>query len=167
MADRAMTTARAPGYVTLFNPLTRRLLAAGVPLGPNGIVTVRGRRSGIPRSTPVAVIETNGRRWIWSPWGDVHWVRNLREAGHATLTVRGRAEPVRASELDPAERVGFFRDVLGPLARSMRGGSLFIRLADRVDLGRPEEAAGRTAVFELLDDAGGESRAVPFDPPGR
>jgi deazaflavin-dependent oxidoreductase (nitroreductase family) len=154
MTHHQAATARAPGYVTLFNPLTKRLPAAGVPLGPNGLVTVRGRRTGVPRTTPVAVIETRGRRWIWSPWGEVQWVRNLRAAGRATLTVHGREEPVQASELDPKERVGFFRDVLGPLARSTRGGTWFIRLADRVDLGRPEEAAGGTAVFELRIDPG-------------
>ena len=148
MTDRA-ATARAPAYVSFFNPLTRRLLAAGVPLGPNGLVTVAGRTSGLPRTTPVAIIESGGRRWIWSPWGDVHWVRNVRAAGRARITVRGRDEEVRASELDPGQRIGFFRDVLGPLARSMPMGVTFIRIADRVDLNHPDEAAEGRAVFEL------------------
>ena len=142
-------TARAPAYVSFFNPLTRRLLAAGVPLGFNGLVTITGRSSGLPRTTPVAIIESDGRRWIWSPWGDVHWVRNLRAAGRARITVRGRDEEVRAAELDPAQRVGFFRDVLGPLARRMPFGMTFIRIADRVDLHHPEAAAEGRAVFEL------------------
>jgi len=125
------------------------LLAAGVPLGFNGLLTVTGRKSGLPRTTPAAVIEAGGRRWIWSPWGDVHWVRNLRAAGVATITLRGVDEQVRASELDPQERLRFFRDVLGPLARGMPFGVTFIRVADRVDLNRPEEAAEGRVVFEL------------------
>jgi hypothetical protein len=97
----------------------------------------------------VAIIAVSGRRWIWAPWGDVQWVRNLRATGRATITVRRRKEAVRATELDPAQRVGFFRDVLGPLARGLPGGTWFIRTVDGVDLCRPREAARGRRVFEL------------------
>jgi hypothetical protein len=76
-------------------------------------------------------------------------VRNLRTAGHATITVRGRKEEVRATELDPTERVAFFRDILGPVARGIPFGVTFIRIADQVDLDRPLEAAEGRPVFEL------------------
>ena len=79
----------------------------------------------------------------------MHWVRNLRAAGHATITYRRRTEEVTATELDETQRVGFFRDVLGPLARSIRGGMWFIRTFDQVDLRKPVEAAEGRAVFEL------------------
>jgi deazaflavin-dependent oxidoreductase (nitroreductase family) len=140
---------RAPRIVRLFSLVLRILLRAGVPLGPNALVTIRGRTSGEPRTTPLAIIEVSGRRWVWSPWGEVHWVRNLRAAGRASIDVRGRVEEVGASELDPAERLAFFRDVLGPLARSMTGGVLFIRLVDQVDLRDPAAAADGRVVFEL------------------
>jgi deazaflavin-dependent oxidoreductase (nitroreductase family) len=141
--------ARAPRRVTLFTPIARLLLAARVPLGFNGLITVRGRTSGLPRTTPVAIIELSGRRWVWCPWGEVHWVRNLRAAGQATISVRGQKEEVRAAELDPAERIEFFRDVLGPVARGMPLGVQFIRIVDGVDLDRPLEAAEGRPVFEL------------------
>jgi deazaflavin-dependent oxidoreductase (nitroreductase family) len=143
----------APWWVTIFNPVARRVLATGVPLGFNGLVTIRGRKSGLPRTTPVAIIDVSGRRWIWSPWGDVHWVRNLRAAGRATITVRGRKEEILATELDPTERVAFFRDVLGPVARDMRFGVWFIRTVDGVDLMDPLEAAEGRAVFELRSNS--------------
>jgi F420H(2)-dependent quinone reductase len=79
--DRIRSAARAPKAVSIFNPILKFLLAAGVPLGPNGLITIRGRKSGMPRTTPVAIIEVSGRRWIWAPWGEVNWVRNLRAAG--------------------------------------------------------------------------------------
>jgi hypothetical protein len=97
----------------------------------------------------VAVIEVGGGRWIWAPWGEVQWVRNLRAAGRATITVRRRQEEVRATELDPTQRVGYFRDVLGPLARSIPFGAWFIRIIDGVDLDDPVEAANGRVVFEL------------------
>jgi hypothetical protein len=57
---------------------------------------------------------------------------------------------VRALELDAAQRVEFFRDTLGPLARSIPFGIRLIRLLDGVDLRDPVRAASGRAVFELL-----------------
>ena len=95
------------------------------------------------------MIEVDGRRWVWAPWGEVNWVRNLRAARRATITFHGRSEDVRATELDPANRVAFFRDTLAPLARSIPFGLLFIRVVDGVDLRKPIEAAEGRRVFEL------------------
>jgi deazaflavin-dependent oxidoreductase (nitroreductase family) len=133
----------------MFTPIARPLLAAGVPLSFNGLITVRGRKSGLPRTTPVAIIETAGRRWVWAPWGEVHWVRNLRAAGRATITVRRREEEVTATELDATQRLAFFRDILGPVARGIPFGVSFIRIVDSVDLDDPLEAAQGRPVFEL------------------
>jgi deazaflavin-dependent oxidoreductase (nitroreductase family) len=133
----------------LFTPIARFVLAAGMPLGFNALITISGRKSGLPRTTPVAIIEVSGRRWIWAPWGEVHCVRNLRAAGRATITVRRREEEVSATELDPAERIAFFRDFLGPLARSIPLGVWFIRAVDGVDLNDPVDAADGRPVFEL------------------
>ena len=149
MTAEAGSAGRAPLYVTLFTPVAKRLLDAGVPLGPNRLITIRGRKSGLPRTTPVAIIDVSGRRWVWAPWGDVQWVQNLRAAGRATIKVRGREAEVRATELDAAQRVGFFRDVLTPLARRIPLGAWFIRTIDGVDLNDPVAAAEGRRVFEL------------------
>ena len=143
------TSGQVPTRVRLFSPILKFLLVAGMPIGPNGLVTVRGRKSGLLRTTALAIVEVGGRRWVWAPWGEVNWVRNLRSAGRATLTTRNRKEEVMATELDPTQRVGFFRDVLGPLARSVPFGIWFIRIVDGVDLGHPSEASEGRCVFEL------------------
>jgi deazaflavin-dependent oxidoreductase (nitroreductase family) len=132
-----------------FNAFAKFLLVSGAPLGFNGLLTVRGRKSGLPRSTPVAIITVSGRRWIWAPWGEAQWVRNLRAAGRATISIRRQTEDVSATELDPAQRIGYFRDILGPLARSIPFGVWFIRIADGVDLSDPVAAAKGRPVFEL------------------
>jgi deazaflavin-dependent oxidoreductase (nitroreductase family) len=149
MTSRVDSAARIPRSVSIFSPLLKLLLAAGVPLGYNRLVTIRGRKSGLPRTTPIAVIETSGRRWIWAPWGEVHWVRNLRASGHATITRQGRNEEVSATELDSEQRLAFFRDILGPFARSIPFGVSFVRIVDGVDLNDPVEAAEGRRVFEL------------------
>ena len=149
MTERSGTAAVVPRYVALFNPIAKRLLGAGVPLGFNGLITIPGRTSGVPRTTAVAIIAASGSRWVWCPWGEAQWVRNLRAAGHATITVRGLEEEILATELDPAQRVAFFRDTMAPLARSIPFGMRFIRLLDGVDLNHPVEAANGRPVFEL------------------
>lgn len=141
--------ARPPLQVRLFSPILKALVAAGVPLGYNGLITVRGRKSGEPRTAAVAILPTEGSRWVWAPWGDVHWVLNLRAAGRAVITVRRHTEAVTATELNDAQRVEFFRDILGPLARRIPFGMWFIRVVDGVDLNDPEEAAKGRRVFEL------------------
>lgn len=149
MSTRVEKAARVPRSVSIVSPILKFLLAAGVPLGYNRLVTIRGRKSGLPRTTPIAVLEASGRRWVWAPWGDVHWVRNLRASGRATITKRGRDEEVSATELDSAQRLEFFRDVLGPFARSIPFGVSFVRIVDGVDLNDPVEASEGRRVFEL------------------
>jgi deazaflavin-dependent oxidoreductase (nitroreductase family) len=120
-----------------------------MPLGYNRLVTIRGRKSGQPRTAAIAVIEVAGKRWVWAPWGEVNWVRNLRAAGRATINERGRTLEVSATELDSGQRVVFFRDVLAPLARRIPFGYWFVRFVDGVDLAHPVEAADGRRVFEL------------------
>src|SRR4030081_3926487 len=98
---------RKPAAVRFFDPIAKRLLGAGVPMGPNALLTTRGRKSGLPRTTPVALVELDGQRWIQSPFGDVNWVRNLRASGEATLTVGKRQESVSAAELSLEEAASF------------------------------------------------------------
>jgi deazaflavin-dependent oxidoreductase (nitroreductase family) len=149
MTDQLSHAARVPAQVSLFSPVLNFLLRIGVPLGFNRLVTIRGRTTGLPRTTGLAVIDTGERRWVWAPWGEVNWVRNLRAARRATITEHGRPQEVGATELDPAERVAFFRDVLGPLARRYPFGVTFIRLVDGVDVRDPVRAAEGRVVFEL------------------
>jgi deazaflavin-dependent oxidoreductase (nitroreductase family) len=149
--DRSQESPRVPFFVPLFNPIARRLLGVGVPMGPNALLTVRGRTSGLPRTTPVALLVIDGRRWVVGTFGDVHWVRNLRAAGEATLTVKGRSEPVQATTYSPQEAASFFKHVLGPYARR----TPLIRFVLKRVLGAgqllsdPDGAAQRVSVFEL------------------
>src|SRR2546428_14106811 len=101
-------TYQAPMFVRVANILTLTLLRAGFKLvGPGNypmyLLTVRGRKSGQPRTIPIVILEQNGKRYLASPFGVVDWVRNLRAAGEATLTRGRRAETVNARELPKGE----------------------------------------------------------------
>src|SRR3981189_283085 len=108
---------RTPPPVRFFDPIAQRLLGAGVPMGPNALITTRGRKSGLPRTTPVALVELEGRRWIQSPFGEVNWVRNLRASGEATIAIGGRQESVSATELGTDEAASFYAVRLAPYFR--------------------------------------------------
>ena len=150
--------AHVPLFVSIF--IACRLLRIGTPLGPNALLTVRGRKSGQPRTTPVALVEVNGRRWVQSPFGEVNWVRNLRTAGEATITVNRRSESVEAIELSPAETARFFKDVLRPyVGRIPLGRPLLSLLGGSEILSNPDAAAAHHPVFELRPGANPGSAA--------
>lgn len=152
MAGQVKST-RVPWWVPYFNPIARVLLTAGIPMGPDVLLTIRGRKSGLPRTTPVAICEHAGRRGLISPFGEVNWVRNLRTSGCATLTIGQRTEEVTAVELGPDEAAAFIRDVLAPRARQSRLGMWFVRYVDKIDIDHPAEAAEGRPMFELYPQA--------------
>jgi len=146
----------APALVRLPNPLVRRLMRLGVPMGPNTLLTVPGRKSGEPRTVPVAVTEVDGRRWVIGAYGDVHWVRNLRAAGGGVIVLDGRETNVKARELDRNEAEGFYRDIIGPyLDRQAKILQVVVRVAFHFlapdILADPALAARTRPVFELTE----------------
>ncbi len=144
---------QAPAIVRYWNPLARGLLRAGLPMGPNLLLTVRGRVSGEPRTAPVAVLDIDGRRYVLAAYGDVHWVRNLRVAREADLEARGGREHVTARELAPDEAVAFYRGLPAIVRRYPWFGRAFAKalfgLVGPEVLQDPEAAAARHPVFEL------------------
>ena len=143
-------TMQIPGYVAVFNPIARRVLKAGALMGPNALITVRGRKSGLPRTTPVALVEIDGRRWVIGTFGDTNWVRNLRAAGEATVSVGRRREDVKAAELVGEDRISFFRHVLTPYVKRLRIGTLLLSVLGARDIvDDPAGAAEKRPVFEL------------------
>ena len=85
------------------NGLVRMLLRLGLGPARTYLLTVTGRRSGTPRSTPVTLVEEGGRRWLVSPYGEVAWVRNLRATGRATLSRCGHTVEIAVREVGADE----------------------------------------------------------------
>ena len=82
-------TYRVGTFARFGNLMTAEMIKLGI--GPAGLhlLTVRGRKTGKPRTTPVNLIEQDGHRWLVAPYGNVQWVRNARAAGRVELR-RGR-----------------------------------------------------------------------------
>jgi len=113
-------TIRIPAFVRMGNTVVTLLTRAGVPLRVITLLTVRGRKSGQPRTTPVAIIEQDGKRYLVAAYGVVDWVRNLRAAGVGTLTRGRRTEEITAIEVSPAEAAPI-------LKRGLATGPAFLR----------------------------------------
>jgi deazaflavin-dependent oxidoreductase (nitroreductase family) len=144
----------APAVIRYSNPLTSALLKLGVSMGPNGLLTVRGRTSGQLRTAPVAVVDLDNRRYVIGAYGDVQWTRNLRAAGEADFRLHGRTDRVTAHELDRPAAIAFFRDTLptfvGRLPWIGRAfAQVFFRIVGSELLNDPELAATTKPVFEL------------------
>jgi len=69
------------------------------------LLTTTGRKSGEPRSNPVTIVASNGRRWLVAPYGVVPWVLNARAAGTVTLSRRGTSRQFTIREV-PAPEAG-------------------------------------------------------------
>src|SRR5215468_6630388 len=150
-------------FFRMVNPLARWMMSVGIPTGSRNILlTVRGRRSGTPRTTPVSMLEFDGRRFVQASYSTDGWVRNLRAAGEATLTDHGHRVAVHGVELEPDKAAAIFRRALEPYRRSrllrallgprVRPPVALLRWARiRID-DTPQEYVGearRHALFEL------------------
>jgi deazaflavin-dependent oxidoreductase (nitroreductase family) len=86
------------------------------------LLTVPGRRTGRPRTTPVApVFGDDGAVWLVAAYGETAWVDNVRASGQVELHRGQDRTRYDARELGAAEAVPPLRAYLA------KGTSLFVR----------------------------------------
>jgi deazaflavin-dependent oxidoreductase (nitroreductase family) len=79
-------TFRAPTAVErAFNRVFGLVVGMGWGFSYNYLLQVRGRKSGKIYSTPIDLLELNGKRYLVAPRGRAQWVRNAEAAGEITL----------------------------------------------------------------------------------
>jgi len=147
---------KIPGIVPLLNPLVQRLLGLGLGMGPKRtpmvLLTIAGRKSGQPRTTPVNVFHRGDRNYVFGTFGETNWVRNLRTAGEAILTERGRRMRVEAIELSAEDAAPVLRELLEPLLRTPVASRVlprFYRVTPGAPLADYLAEARRHPIFEL------------------
>ena len=91
------------------NALVRPLARLGLTGPRTHLLTVAGRRTGRPWSTPVSIVAEHGDRWLVAPYGDRNWVKNARAAGSVELRRGRRRERLVVEELPPEEAVPVLR----------------------------------------------------------
>lgn len=87
----------------LINALVATSIRRGMGPSYNYLLTVAGRSTKVPHTTPVSLVVDGTTRYLVGPYGEVAWVRNARAAGSVTLTRAGRNELLAIKELAPDE----------------------------------------------------------------
>ncbi|MDN5749014.1 MAG: nitroreductase/quinone reductase family protein [Pseudonocardia sp.] len=136
-----MSSAALPVWLPLMNRLVIALGKLGVVTGPVHVLTIPGRSSGEPRTTPVSPLTLDGRHYAIAAIPQADWARNARAAGRGELSRGRRRTPVEIHEVqDPQVK----RAVLGEFPTQVPGGvTFFVRLGlvERADPTRFPAAA--------------------------
>lgn len=104
----------APGSFTrkVFNPFVAFLTRRGLSVAGSRVLTITGRKTGLPRQNVVNVLTVDGVRYLVAPRGHTAWVRNLRAARTATLRVGRRIESVASEEVPDTDKLPILRAYL-------------------------------------------------------
>lgn len=131
----------------MFNRVFGFLVGLGLGFSHNYLLEVRGRKTGKLYSTPVDLLELNGRRFLVAPRGRTQWVRNSEAAGEVTLRKGSKRLRFRLRPLSDGEKPEILKAYLDSFKRE-------VQTYFPVPAGSPAEAfAGLLAsypAFELL-----------------
>jgi deazaflavin-dependent oxidoreductase (nitroreductase family) len=126
------------------------LVKLGFGLSHNFLIEVRGRKSGRVYSTPVNLLDYEGKRYLIAPRGDTQWVRNVIVSRQATLVKGAKREKVRLRPIADEAKAGILKAYLDRY-------KLTVQRYFPVSAGSPTEAfeplAARYPVFEITGDS--------------
>lgn len=143
-----MIDLQPPRYLKPMNRLVKAIAKLGIPAGPSEILTVPGRKSGKPRSTPMTPFTHDGGLYTVAGYPGADWAANARAAGVGTLTRGRRSRRVKITELSAEDAA----PVLRSFAVEVPVGVGFAKRAGLVQDGTPDEfaaLAGTLAVFRF------------------
>src|ERR1700745_3113841 len=98
-----MSDPRPPRYLKPMNKVMMAVQRLGIPTGPAFVLTVPGRKSGRPRSTPMTPFNFRGGLYVVAGYPGADWASNARAAGSGTLSRGRRSRPVKIVELTAAQ----------------------------------------------------------------
>lgn len=143
-----MSELRPPRYLKPMNRVMMAVQRLGIPTGPALVLTVPGRKSGRPRSTPMTPFDFQGGLYVVAGYPGADWAANARAAGTGTLSKGRRSREVKIVELTAEEA----RPVLRQFSVKVPVGVAFAKRSGLVRDGTADEfeaLAGRLAVFRF------------------
>ncbi|MDT5022265.1 MAG: hypothetical protein QOG47_2279 [Mycobacterium sp.] len=143
-----MSDPRPPRYLKPMNKLMMAVQKLGIPTGPAMVLTVPGRTSGKPRSTPMTPFQYDGGLYVVAGYPGADWAANARAAATGTLSRGRRSRAVKIVELTAAQA----RPILRVYPTEVPVGVKFAKSSGMVVDGTPDEfeaLAGRIAVFRF------------------
>jgi hypothetical protein len=134
-------------FVRILNKAFDALVGLGIGLRHNYLVQVPGRRTGRVYSTPIDLLEFNGRRFLVAPRGRTQWVRNAESGGEVVLKKGTQHEKFRIRVVPNEEKPEILKAYLDRF-------KLTVQRYFPVEAGSEPRAfaemAERYPVFELL-----------------
>ena len=144
---------KLPLYIPLFNHVIRSFLRLGIPVSYVGLLSVKGRRTGKTRRNPVGLFKHDGRRYLFSTFGDVNWVRNIRAARQVSIKKGLMTRTAVPVELSLENAAVVLKETIAPAFQGL-GGKIFgshfpLKPDDPLDMF--VEEAKKHPVFELRE----------------
>jgi deazaflavin-dependent oxidoreductase (nitroreductase family) len=96
-------------------------------------LSVPGRKTGQWRTTPVAVLDYEGERYLISYRGASDWALNLEASHHGRLVQRGRVEEITVEEVPVEQRAPLLEVYAERFGRMPTVGDVLRALPDPAD----------------------------------
>jgi deazaflavin-dependent oxidoreductase (nitroreductase family) len=96
----------------IFNSIFGFLVGIGIGPAYIYLLEVRGRKSGKLYSTPVSLVERNGKKYLVAPRGQTQWVRNAEAANEVTLKKGSKRSVFRLRPLTGTEKLEILKTYL-------------------------------------------------------
>ncbi|TDD29891.1 nitroreductase family deazaflavin-dependent oxidoreductase [Kribbella turkmenica] len=107
--DHKRVITAAEGSMRVFNRIVATLTKLGISLMGSRVLSVRGRKTGDWRSTPVNLLVVDGQRYLVAPRGHTQWARNLRVNPEGRLQLGRTVETFRAEEVADPDKTDVLR----------------------------------------------------------
>ena len=148
--DFSLPAFREPTAVEkIFNRVFGFLVGLGLGFPHKYLLQVRGRKSGKLYSTPINLLEWNGKSYLVAPRGRTQWVRNAEAAGEVTLKRGSTRRKFRLRAMPDGERPPILKSYLDTFKSE-------VQRYFPVPAGSPPESfvasSGSYPAFELLAD---------------
>jgi deazaflavin-dependent oxidoreductase (nitroreductase family) len=122
------------------------LISVGLGLSHNYLLEVRGRKSGRTYSTPVNLLDHDGKEYLVAPRGETQWVKNVMSTGEGCLVRGSKRREISLTPMPDAAKPEILKDYLDRYRKTVQR---FFPL----QAGSPADAfkplASRYPVFEV------------------
>jgi deazaflavin-dependent oxidoreductase (nitroreductase family) len=132
----------------LFNRLFGYLVGIGIGFKYNYLLEVRGRKSGTLYSTPIDLLERDGRRYLVAPRGRTQWVRNAEALGEVALKKGSYRQAFRVRPIEDSAKPVLLKAYLEAFKKEVQR---YFPLAAGSDVEAFEGIAADYPVFELIE----------------
>ncbi|MGP0017972.1 MAG: nitroreductase family deazaflavin-dependent oxidoreductase [Candidatus Sulfotelmatobacter sp.] len=146
--NSSMPVFREPTAVEkIFNRVYGFLVGLGLGFSHSYLLEVRGRKTGKLYSTPVDLLELDGKSYLVAPRGRTQWVRNAEAAGEIALKKGSTLRRFRLRAISDAEKPPILKAYLDSFKREVQR---YFPLAAGSPVEAFAELASSYPAFELL-----------------